>query len=89
MKDELTLKEKEVLQSRIADTEFFNALDHFLSIERDSWRQKMMNAAKAGAEASEPVQRLLVINEAAAKSSVYEMFFVVLNQRTGAKAQEG
>jgi len=50
MKDELTLKEKEVLQSRIADTEFFNALDHFLSIERDSWRQKMMNAAKAGAD---------------------------------------
>ncbi len=48
----------------------------------------MMNAAKAGAESSEPIQRLLIINEAAAKATVFELFFVVLNQRTGAKALE-
>src|SRR2546429_8785044 len=87
-KDELSLKEKEVIQSRLADSEFFDALDHLLSIEGDSWRQKMMNAAKAGAESSEPIQRLLIINEAAAKATVFELFFVVLNQRTGAKALE-
>jgi len=87
-KEELTLKEKEILQHHFGDQEFFAAMDHMLSIERDSWRQKMMNAAKAGAEANEPIQRLLVINEAAAKSSVYELFFVVMNQRTGVKAGE-
>jgi len=84
-KDELTLKEKEILQHHFGDADFFSALDHMLSIEKETWEQRMKNAAKSGAEASEPIQRLLVINEAAAKASIYDLFFVTLGNRTGVK----
>jgi hypothetical protein len=85
VKDELSLREKEVLQEHFGNADFFNAMDHWLSIERDAWDRRMKNAAVAGAEAKEPIQRLLVINEAAAKASVWETFFLSLSNRAGVK----
>lgn len=86
-KDELSLKEREVIQHHFGDPEFFAAFDHFLAIERSTWQKRMTNAARAGAENVDPVARLMVINESAAKAGIYESFFIAINNRTAFVAE--
>lgn len=89
-KDEkLSEYEKVVLQTFFGDVRFNSAFDHFLYIERKNWERRALSIALAGTDATDPVGRLMQINEAAAKATVYERFFATLNARSQVAAPTG
>lgn len=80
MLDELNLDEKNALRQLFEKVDLARALRHALTIEANSWRQRLMNEA-LNPSSDDPVARLLKQGDYAARAHALETTLTTIEKK--------